>query len=63
LAKRQIYPRNLERVIEPEDYTPPIDVSNVLLKHAKQDHRGKTDIGLVVRVRLSGITARDRAKA
>ncbi|MBY0290783.1 MAG: DEAD/DEAH box helicase family protein [Mycobacteriaceae bacterium] len=57
LEKKQIYLRNLDRVIQPDNYTAPIDLSDVVLKQVKQIDRGKVDIGLGVRVGLSGITA------
>ncbi|MCH9731930.1 MAG: DEAD/DEAH box helicase family protein [Actinomycetia bacterium] len=57
LEKKQIFLRNLERVIQPDNYTAPIDLSDVVLKRVKQIDRGKTDIGLGVKVGLSGITA------
>ncbi|MUM02608.1 type I restriction endonuclease subunit R [Mycolicibacterium sp. CBMA 334] len=57
LEKKQIYLRHLERVIQPENYTAPIDLSDVVLKQVKQIDRGRIDIGLGVRVGLTGITA------
>jgi type I restriction enzyme R subunit len=57
LEKKQIYLRNLDRVIQPDNYTAPIDLSDVVLKLVKQIDRGKIDISLGVRVGLSGITA------
>lgn len=57
LEKRQIYLRNLDRVIQPDNYTAPIDLSDVVLKQVKQIDRGKIDISLGVRAGLSGITA------
>ncbi len=57
LEKKQIYLRNLERVIQPDNYTAPIDLSDVVLKQVKQIDRGRIDIGLGVRVGLSGMTA------
>jgi type I restriction enzyme, R subunit len=57
LEKKQIYLRHLERVIQPDNYTAPIDLSDVVLKHVKQIDRGRVDIGLGVRVGLTGITA------
>lgn len=44
LEKKQIYLRNLERVIQPENYTAPIDLSDVVLKQVKQIDRGRIDI-------------------
>ncbi|WP_408633076.1 hypothetical protein [Mycobacterium ostraviense] len=52
-----MYLRELDRVIRPDNYTAPIDLSDVVLKHVKQIDRGRIDIGLGVRVGLSGITA------
>ncbi|OBG12520.1 restriction endonuclease subunit R [Mycolicibacterium celeriflavum] len=57
LEKKQIYLRHLERVIQPDNYTAPIDLSDVVLKKVKQIDRGRVDIGLGVRVGLTGITA------
>jgi type I restriction enzyme R subunit len=57
LEKKQIYLRNLDRVIQPDNYTAPIDLSGVVLKQVKQIDRGRIDIGLGVRAGLSGITA------
>jgi type I restriction enzyme R subunit len=57
LEKKQIYLRNLDRVIQPDNYTAPIDLSDVVLKKVKQVDRGRVDIGLGVRVGLSGMTA------
>ncbi len=57
LEKKHIYLRNLERVIQPDNYTAPIDLSDVVLKKVKQIDRGRIDIGLGMRVGLSGITA------
>jgi type I restriction enzyme, R subunit len=57
LEKKQIYLRNLDRVIQPDNYTAPIDLSDVVLKQVKQIDRGRIDISLGVRVGLSGITA------
>ncbi|WP_448222525.1 type I restriction endonuclease subunit R [Gordonia iterans] len=57
LEKKQIYLRHLERVIQPENYTAPIDLSDVVLKQVKQVDQGKTDIGLGAKVGLTGITA------
>ena len=52
LEKKQIYLRNLDRVIKPDNYTAPIDLSDVVLKQVKQIDRGKIDISLGVRVGL-----------
>jgi type I restriction enzyme R subunit len=57
LAKKQIYLRYLERVIQPENYTAPIDLSDVVLQQVKQIDQGKSDISLGARVGLTGITA------
>lgn len=57
LEKKQIYLRHLDRVIQPDNYTAPIDLSDVVLKKVKQVDRGRVDIGLGVRVGLSGMTA------
>lgn len=57
LEKKQIYLRELDRVIRPDNYTAPIDLTDVVLKHVKQIDRGRIDIGLGARVGLSGITA------
>ena len=58
LEKKQIYLRHLERVIQPNNYTAPIDLSDVVLKAVKQVDKGKTDISLGDRVGLTGMTAR-----
>jgi type I restriction enzyme, R subunit len=57
LETKQIYLRNLDRVIQPDNYTAPINLSDVVLKQVKQIDRGRIDISLGVRVGLSGITA------
>lgn len=57
LEKKQLYLRNLERKIRPDNYTAPIDLSDVVLKRVKQIDRGKIDIGLGARVGLSGVIA------
>lgn len=57
LEKKQIYLRHLDRVIQPENYTAPIDLSDVVLQHVKQVDQGKTDISLGAKVGLSGVTA------
>lgn len=57
LEKKQVYLRNLERVIRPENYTAPIDLSDVVLKHVKQIDKGRVDIGLGTRTGLVGVTA------
>jgi len=57
LEKKQIYLRLLERVIQPENYSAPIDLSDVVLKKVKQIDKGRIDIGLGTKVGLTGITA------
>jgi type I restriction enzyme R subunit len=57
LEKKQIYLRNLDRVIQPDNYTAPIDLSDVVLTKVTQIDRGKVDISLGVPGGLSGITA------
>lgn len=57
LEKKQIFLRTLNRHIQPDTYTAPIDLSEVVLKRVKQLDRGTTDIGLGVRVGLHGVTA------
>ncbi|NMD54393.1 MULTISPECIES: type I restriction endonuclease subunit R [Tsukamurella] len=57
LEKKQIYLRHLDRVIQPENYTAPIDLSDVVLLQVKQVDQGKTDITLGSRIGLSGMTA------
>ncbi|WP_024442708.1 type I restriction endonuclease subunit R [Mycobacterium sp. UM_WGJ] len=57
LEKRQIYLRHLERVIQPDNYTAPIDLTDVVLKQVKQVDQGRIDISLGARVGLSGVTA------
>jgi len=57
LEKKQIYLRLLDRFIQSENYTAPIDLSDVVLQQVKQIDQGKSDISLGARVGLSGITA------
>ena len=57
LEKKQIYLRNLERVIRPNNYTVPIDLSDVVLSTVRQIDKGKTDISLGSRAGLKGMTA------
>ena len=57
LEKKQIYLRHLERVIQPNNYTAPIDLSGVELKAVKQVDKGKVDISLGAKVGLHGVTA------
>ncbi|ATL65119.1 type I restriction endonuclease subunit R [Nocardia terpenica] len=57
LEKKQIYLRHLDRVIQPGNYTAPIDLSDVVLKKVKQIDKGKTDISLGARTGLVGMTA------
>lgn len=56
LEKKQIYLRHLERVIQPDNYTAPIDLTDVVLKQVKQVDQGRIDISLGARVGLSGVT-------
>lgn len=56
LEKKHIYLRLLEPKIRPENYTAPIDLSDVVLKQVKQVDRGKTDISLGARIGLTGMT-------
>lgn len=57
LEKKQIYLRHLERGIQPDNYTAPIDLTDVVLKQVKQVDQGRIDISLGARVGLSGVTA------
>ncbi|ABH00800.1 type I site-specific modification system restriction subunit (plasmid) [Rhodococcus jostii RHA1] len=57
LEKKQIYLRHLDRVIQPDNYTAPIDLSDVVLQRVKQVDQGKSDISLGARVGLTGVTA------
>ncbi|GAC58497.1 type I restriction enzyme R protein [Gordonia hirsuta DSM 44140 = NBRC 16056] len=57
LEKKHIYLRLLERVIQPDNYTAPIDLSDVVLKQIKQIDQGKTDISLATKTGLTGLTA------
>ncbi|MEB3065729.1 type I restriction endonuclease subunit R [[Mycobacterium] zoologicum] len=57
LEKKQIYLRHLERVIQPDNYTAPIDLTDVVLKQVKQVDQGRIDISLGARVGLTGVTA------
>ncbi|KNA90501.1 type I restriction endonuclease [Gordonia sp. w5E2] len=57
LEKKQIYLRHLERVIQPDNYTTPIDLSTIVLRQVKQIDQGKTDISLGAKAGLSGLTA------
>lgn len=57
LEKKQIYLRHLERGIQPDNYTAPIDLSDVVLNQVKQVDQGRIDISLGARVGLSGVTA------
>ena len=57
LEKKQIYLRHLERVIQPSNYTAPIDLSDVVLRNVKQIDKGETDISLGVPTGLTGMTA------
>lgn len=57
LEKKQIYLRHLDRVIQPDNYTAPIDLSDVVLQRVKQVDQGKSDISLGARIGLTGVTA------
>src|SRR3954454_8512109 len=57
LEKKSIYLRLLERVIQPNIYTAPLDLSDVVLVAVKQIDKGKSDIGLGKPVGLVGATA------
>ena len=57
LEKKSIYLRHLERVIQPDNYTAPIDLSDVVLTNVKQVDRGKSSISLGTKVGLKGMTA------
>jgi type I restriction enzyme R subunit len=57
LEKKQIYLRHLERVIQPDNYAAPIDLSDVVLRQVKQIDRGRIDISLGTKVGLKGVTA------
>ncbi|BBZ78491.1 hypothetical protein MANY_38280 [Mycolicibacterium anyangense] len=57
LEKKHRYLRLLEPEIRPENYTAPIDLSDVVLKQVKQVDRGRVDIGLGTRIGLIGMTA------
>ncbi|WP_241031830.1 hypothetical protein [Rhodococcus koreensis] len=57
LKKKQIYLRHLDTVIQPDNYTAPIDLSDVVLQRVKQVDQGKSGIGLGAGVGLSGGTA------
>ncbi|MFP8944387.1 type I restriction endonuclease subunit R [Streptomyces fenghuangensis] len=46
LEKRSIYLRLLARRIQPDNYTAPIDLSDVVLQNVKQIDKGKVDISL-----------------
>lgn len=46
LEKRSIYLRLLARRIQPDNFTAPIDLSDVVLQNVKQIDKGKTDIVL-----------------
>ena len=56
LEKKQIYLRHLERVIQPTNYSAPIDLSDVTLLAVKQVDKGQVDISLGDRVGLVGTT-------
>lgn len=63
LEKKQIYLRLLDRVIHAENYTAPIDLSDVVLKQVKQIDSGRIDIALGVRVGLYRVTAAGSGEA
>ena len=46
LEKQSIYLRLLRAVIQPDNYTAPLDLSDVVLVAVKQIDKGKSDIGL-----------------
>ncbi|MFG3112978.1 type I restriction endonuclease subunit R [Streptomyces sp. NPDC048197] len=57
LEKRSIYLRLLSRRIQPDNYTAPIDLSDVVLRNVKQIDKGKADISLGSQdVALKGMT-------
>lgn len=57
LEKKQIYLRHLDKVIKPDNYTAPIDLSDVVLQQVKQVDQGKSDISFGARVGLTGMLA------
>ncbi|WP_336214718.1 type I restriction endonuclease subunit R [Nonomuraea sp. LPB2021202275-12-8] len=57
LEKKSIYLRLLERRIQPNNYTAPIDLSDMVLKAVKQVDKGEADISLGARIGLHGATA------
>lgn len=56
LEKLAIYLRLLERLIRPDTFTAPIDLSDVALVRIKQSDKGAADIGLTAGTGLKGIT-------
>ncbi|GGV51020.1 hypothetical protein GCM10010293_62530 [Streptomyces griseoflavus] len=57
LEKRSIYLRLLARRIKPDNFTAPIDLSDVVLQNVKQIDKGKTDIVLGEKdIALKGVT-------
>ncbi|WP_249012273.1 type I restriction endonuclease subunit R [Conexibacter sp. DBS9H8] len=63
LEKKQIYLRHLERVIRPNNYTAPIDLSDVVLRNVKQVDKGSTDVSLGARIGLKGGTGAGSGQA
>jgi type I restriction enzyme R subunit len=57
LEKKAIYLRHLERVIQPNNYTAPIDLSDIQLVAVKQVDKGQVDVSLGTPVGLTGMTA------
>jgi type I restriction enzyme R subunit len=57
LEKKAIYLRHLERVIQPNNYTAAIDLSDIVLVAVKQVDKGQVDVSLGTPVGLSGVTA------
>ncbi|MEU8381617.1 type I restriction endonuclease [Streptosporangium sp. NPDC048865] len=56
LEKKSIYLRLLERRIQPNNYTAPVDLSDMVLKAVKQVDKGTVDISLGTRTGLQGAT-------
>lgn len=63
LEKKQIYLRLLAPLIRPENFTAPIDLSELELNAVTQVDRGATDIGLGEAVGLHGVTAAGSGEA
>jgi len=57
LEKKSIYLRHLERVIQPSNYSAPIDLSDLMLVAVKQVDKGQVDVSLGTPVGLTGATA------